>query len=76
LSAVGRQPNGTTDALLLAQGFSLALMVGFVRRGLVTAQPERRFAAGKPVESTRMRITDAAGRRWPKKKAPRERSQV
>jgi hypothetical protein len=34
-------------------------MVGLVRRGLVTAQPERTFAAGKPVERTRVRITDA-----------------
>jgi hypothetical protein len=38
------------------------MMVSLVRRGFVTAQPEHTFAAGKPVERTRVRITDA-GRR-------------
>jgi hypothetical protein len=34
-------------------------MVGLVRAGLATAQPERTFAAGKPVDRTRVRIMDA-----------------
>jgi hypothetical protein len=34
-------------------------VVGLVRRGFVTAKPERTFAAVKPVDSTRVKITDA-----------------
>jgi hypothetical protein len=54
--------NGATDALLIASGFKLDLMVGLVRRGFATAQPERTFAAGKPVDCTRVKITEV-GRR-------------
>jgi hypothetical protein len=51
----------STDALLIAQGFTLDMLVSLVRRGFVTAQPERTFAAGKPVDRARVKIT-AAGR--------------
>jgi hypothetical protein len=54
--------DGTTDALLVAHGFDFDLMARMVRQRLVTATPERVFAAGKPVEVTRLWITDA-GRR-------------
>ena len=37
-------------------------MVAVVKAGLATATPERVYAGGKPVEVTRVRITDA-GRR-------------
>ena len=52
--------DGATDALLIASGFALDMMAGLVRRGFVTAHPERTLAAGKPVE--RLQIADA-GRR-------------
>jgi hypothetical protein len=51
--------DGCTDAVLTAQGFTLDTMVPLVRVGFLTAQPERTFAAGKPVEASRVRITDA-----------------
>jgi hypothetical protein len=54
--------NGTTDALLVAQGFKLDMMVGLVRAGFAMALPERTFAGGKPVDRTRVKITEA-GRR-------------
>ena len=59
LELLAGSEDGATDALLQAHGFTLDLMVGLVRRGLVTAQSERVFAAGKQVEATRVRITDA-----------------
>jgi hypothetical protein len=37
-------------------------MAGMVRERLATATPERVFAAGKPIEVTPVKITDA-GRR-------------
>jgi hypothetical protein len=48
--------------LLRAHGFTLALMVDVVRAGFATAMAERTFAAGRAVEITRVRITEA-GRR-------------
>ena len=54
--------DGCTDALLAAHGFKLDTMVEVVRAGLATARAERIFAAGKPVEVTRVWITNA-GRR-------------
>jgi hypothetical protein len=54
--------DGSTDALLVAQGFDFDLIARLVRERLATATPERVFAGGMPVEVTRVRITDA-GRR-------------
>jgi hypothetical protein len=55
--------DGCTDALLVGHGFAFDLMARLVREGLATATLERTFAAGKVVEVTRLRITDAG--RWP-----------
>jgi hypothetical protein len=60
---------GATDALLAGCGFSLDLIVGLVQAGLATATRERTFAASKPVEVSRVRIT-VAGRRALAERAP------
>jgi hypothetical protein len=63
LELLATSANGVSDALLgPAHGFTLDIMAGLVRERLATATPERSFAGGKPVEVTRVRITDA-GRR-------------
>jgi hypothetical protein len=62
LDPLAASDDGASDALLLAHSFTVALMVEVVRAELATATPERTFAAGKPVEVSRIRITDA-GRR-------------
>jgi hypothetical protein len=63
LELLATSANGVSDALLgLAHGFTLDMMAGLVRERLATATLERTFAGGKPVEVTRVRITDA-GRR-------------
>jgi hypothetical protein len=59
LDLLAESLNGATDALMIAHGFTLDLMTGLVRRGFVTAQPERTFAGGKPVDRTRVKITEA-----------------
>jgi hypothetical protein len=53
---------GATDALLQAYGLKLDILISIVSAGLATATPERALAGGKPVDVTRVRITDA-GRR-------------
>jgi hypothetical protein len=62
LAKLAEGADGCTDAFLVRNDFAFDLMAQLVRERLATATPERAFAAGKPVEVTRLRITDA-GRR-------------
>src|ERR1019366_9020896 len=56
LELLAESGDGCTDVLLAGCDFSLDLIVGMVRTGLVTATPERTIAAGKPFEVLRVRI--------------------
>jgi hypothetical protein len=62
LELLAENLNGATDALLKGYGFKLDVMVDLVDRGFATATPERSFAAGRQVDRTRVKITEA-GRR-------------
>lgn len=62
LELLAASDDGCTDALLLAHSFTLDAIISIVSAEFATAKPERTFAAGKPVETTRVRITEA-GRR-------------
>jgi hypothetical protein len=62
--------DGSTEAIMLAHGFKIELLVELVRAGLATASTERMLASGRPMEITRLRITGAGRRalaqvRWP-----------
>jgi hypothetical protein len=50
--------DGWTEALMLAYGLSAGLIADLVDAGLATAKAER-MHAGRPIEVTRIRITDA-----------------
>ena len=55
---------------MLAHGFSIDLMVDLIDAGLATAQAERMVAGSRPIEVTRVRITEAGRRalaelKWP-----------
>ena len=62
LELLAESADGATDSLLQAHGFKLDALISIVSAEFATAQPERTFAAGKPVDRTRVRITEA-GRR-------------
>jgi hypothetical protein len=49
---------------MLAHGFTVELMVQFVRDGFASATPERAVDGGETVEIARVRITEA-GRQTP-----------
>jgi hypothetical protein len=61
LELLAGSANGVSEALLVTR-FPIDTMVGLVRERLATTTLERTFIGGKPVEVTRVRITDG-GRR-------------
>jgi len=50
-------PEGSTEALLLAHGFTSAVIAGLVDTALATSTTEPILAGGRPVEVTRISIT-------------------
>ena len=52
----------STEAIRLAHGFTIDLLVELVGAGLATAKAERVIAGGRAVEVARLKITEA-GRR-------------
>jgi hypothetical protein len=58
----GAEPRGCPEALILADGFSIELLIGFVRAGLATVATETVRAGDRTLGISNVRIT-AAGRR-------------
>ncbi len=52
-------PEGCTEAVMLAHGFTVRQMLELVRDGLATASAERVVAGGKSIEIARVKITEA-----------------
>ena len=63
LEMLNRSPrSGCTNTLLLAHGFSLAMLIGLIRDQLVQVETKIVTGPGRKTEIVRFRIT-AAGRR-------------
>jgi hypothetical protein len=62
LELLAASPDGCTEAIMLAHGFTVELLVDLCMAELAIATPERMVASGRTVEVVRMRITEA-GRR-------------
>jgi hypothetical protein len=62
LKLLAASPDGYTEALMLAHGFPVRLLVDLCIAGLAVATPERMVAGGRPVEVVRVKITEE-GRR-------------
>jgi hypothetical protein len=58
LRLLAETAGGCTEAILLAHGFQPKLIVELVDAGLAIAAAERVFAGSRPVEVTRLRITE------------------
>ena len=58
LELLAASPDGCTEALMLANGFTVEMLVELIRTELATAQPERMIADGKQIEVARVRITE------------------
>jgi hypothetical protein len=62
LELLAASPDGCTEAIMLAHGFTVELLVDLCIAELAIATPERMVAGGRTVEVVRMKITEA-GRR-------------
>jgi hypothetical protein len=59
LELIAGSPEGCTEALLTAHGFTIAAIVGLIKARLVTATLEQIIAGHKSVGIMTVRITDA-----------------
>jgi len=59
LELLAASHDGATEAIMLAQGFTVEQMVELVRAGLASATAERVVAGGRAIQITRVRITEA-----------------
>ena len=62
LELLASNPQGATEALLLALGFSRRMLAGFLRSGLATWNYQTVIAGARTIEVNYMTITEA-GRR-------------
>lgn len=62
LELLASSPDGCTEGLMVANGFTIELLLELVRTGLASAHGERRVVEGKMTEVARMGITNE-GRR-------------
>jgi hypothetical protein len=70
LELLDHNRDGCTEAIMLAHGFTVDMLVELVTARLATAHTERMVAGGRPVEVVRFRITEAGRQalsqlRWP-----------
>jgi hypothetical protein len=59
LELLAASPDGCTEAIMLAHGFSIEMMVEMINAGLATATSERVVAGSRKIEVATVRITDA-----------------
>ena len=59
LSCSPASPDGCTEALMFANGFTAELLIELVRAGLASAHAERVVADGKMTEVARMKLSEA-----------------
>jgi hypothetical protein len=59
LELLAASPDGCTEALMLAHGFTVELLVDLCIAELAIATPERMVVGGRTVEVVRMKITES-----------------
>jgi hypothetical protein len=52
-------PNGATEAIMLAHGFTISLLDGLVLHGLATVEKRAMRAGRRPIKVTWLMITEA-----------------
>ena len=70
LELLAASPDGCSEAIMLAHGFSVDFLTDLIRTGMATTRTERVVAGGRAMEVARVRITEVGRRalaelRWP-----------
>jgi hypothetical protein len=70
LELLAASPDGCSEAILLAHGFTVDFLVELSRTGMATTWTERVLSGGRAMEVARVRITEVGRRalaelRWP-----------
>jgi hypothetical protein len=69
LELLAVSPDGCTEAIMVAHGFTVQQMVDLVRAGLAIAKTERVVAGGRTMQVAQVRITEAGRRALEKRGA-------
>jgi hypothetical protein len=59
LRLLAAAPNGATEAIMLAHGFTISLLDDLVLRGVATAEKRAMRAGRRPIKVTWLTITNA-----------------
>jgi hypothetical protein len=59
LTVLADWPDGCTESIMLAHGFTAALLNDLIRASLTTAHADRMMAGKRPMDVVRLKITDA-----------------
>jgi hypothetical protein len=59
LRLLAAAPNGATEAIMLARGFTISLLDDLVLRGLATTEKRAMRAGRRPIKVTWLTITEA-----------------
>jgi hypothetical protein len=70
LRLLAGEPEGVIEAMMLAYGFRVELLVDLCIAGLATAKPEQMHAGGRKMEMVRMKITEAGRQALTGKESP------
>jgi hypothetical protein len=62
LELLAASPDGCTEALMFANGFTAELLIELVRAGLASAHAERAVTDGKMTEVARVKISETGWR--------------
>ena len=70
LELLAASPDGCSEAIMLAHGFTVDFLVQLIRTGMATTWTERVVSGGRAMEVARVRITEIGRRapaelRWP-----------
>jgi hypothetical protein len=70
LELLAASPDGCSEAIMLAHGFTVDFLVELIRTGMATTWTERVVSGGHAMEVARVRITEVGRRalaelRWP-----------
>src|SRR3954467_4968402 len=58
LELLAASPDGCSEAIMLAHGFTVDFLVDLIRTGMATTRTERVVAGGRAMEVARVRITE------------------